>query len=43
VQVEEETGYAVPPEELVPLFRMVEAVGLLGTSLHVFYAEVDDR
>lgn len=41
-EVEEEMGYRVDPDALVPLFCMTEAVGLLGTSLHVFYAEVSD-
>lgn len=41
-EVLEETGYKVEADALVPLFCMTEAVGLLGTSLHVFFAEVSD-
>ncbi|RYG57177.1 hypothetical protein EON66_01010 [archaeon] len=42
LQVEEETGYRIPPTALHPLVSTREAVGLVGNSLVLYYAEVDD-
>lgn len=41
-ELEEELGFKVAPDKLVPLFSFVESVGITGSSLHCFYAEVDD-
>lgn len=41
-EVAEECGYSVAAASLRPLFRMREAVGIVGTTIHVFYVQVDD-
>ncbi len=39
-EIEEEVGYAVPPEQLLPITAFISSAGITGATQHTFYAQV---
>ena len=41
-EILEECGYAVPPDRLALIGAYASAIGISGSSQHIFFAEVDE-